>query len=123
MKLFTFLLPTTCAFIMKSRFLPTRLYSSIHVASVALPKVSDNNASASQPSYYEIYDWVHKNSTMTYEEWLKDVSGYLNGVVPCSNNETNKPGYPRQANLNISYPDMSDLDDLDSEEMDIFKNC
>jgi len=121
MKLFTFLLPTTCAFIMKSRFLPTRLYSSIHVASVALPKVSDNNASASQPSYYEIYDWVHKNSTMTYEEWLKDVSGYLNGVVPCSNNETNKPGYPRQANLNISYPDMSDLDDLDSEEMDIFK--
>ena len=37
------------------------------------------------------------------------------------NNETNKPGYPRQANLNISYPDMSDLDDLDSEEMDIFK--
>ena len=121
MKLFTFLLPTTCAFIMKSRFLPTRLYSSIHVASVALPKVSDNNASASQPSYYEIYDWVHKNSTMTYEEWLKDVSGYLNGVIPCSKNETNKPGYPRQANLNISYPDMYDLDDLDSEEMEMFK--
>ena len=121
MKLFTFLLPTTCAFIMKSRFLPTRLYSSIHVASVALPKVSDNNASASQPSYYEIYDWVHKNSTMTYEEWLKDVSGYLNGFIPCSKNETNKPGYPRQANLNISYPDMYDLDDLDSEEMEMFK--
>ena len=37
------------------------------------------------------------------------------------NNETNKPGYPRQANLNISYPDMYDLDDLDSEEMEMFK--
>ena len=30
-------------------------------------------------------------------------------------NNTVKPGYPRQSNLNITYPDMDDIDDIDDE--------
>jgi cell division protease FtsH len=65
------------------------------------------------------YDMVSKTRKMIEINKKKiEIENYKKEI---QNNKLLKPGYPKQANMNITYPDMNDIDDNEDEFEQIMK--
>jgi cell division protease FtsH len=70
--------------------------------------------------YKRKYDLVSKTRKMIEIHKKKmEIENYKKKEI--QNNKLLKPGYPKQANMNITYPDMNDIDDNEDEFEKIMK--